>query len=160
MCGGMTLPPAVVLIVPDGIGPSLDSLHRMGRLTFEESIRCPARSASCRDARDRTCRTSRSRTEDRACDDRTPASGTTVSDRGRSTGGTRSRNTKSAWRVPTASWDMVDEQFRTAALEVERARQNHDATAAEVAGCRDATRSSPRSSPRRPPLVARSGTSA
>jgi PAS domain S-box-containing protein len=126
----LALPPAVVFIVPDGIAPTLDSLHpgahyvrRNDTLSHDLAIVVMRafESAARTDLEQKLARavTAREEAETRQ---KSAADQLTALQTQYEVGMARA----------AASWDMVDEQLRAAALEVERARQREELAADDV----------------------------
>jgi PAS domain S-box-containing protein len=127
----LALPPAVVFLVPDGIAPTLDSLHPGGHyLRRNESlsrdlpivITRALESAARADLEQKLARAAAAR-EDAEQRQQTAADQLAALQTQYEVGMARA----------AATWDMVDEQLRTAAREVESARQREESAAADVA---------------------------
>jgi PAS domain S-box-containing protein len=127
----LALPPAVIFLVPDGITPTLDSLHPGSHyLRRNESlprdlpivVTRALESAARTDLQQKLSRATAAR-EDAEHRQQAAADQLAALQAQYEVGMARA----------AAAWDMVDEQLRTAAREVASARQREESTAADVA---------------------------
>ena len=126
----MTQPPAVVLIVPDGVGPSLDSLPAWAdSIRRDQSLQRDLPIVVTR-AIGRAARVDIAQKLEHA------TTALQQAEQRYRTAADQLAGLEAQYEIgvarAAASWDMVDEQLRTAAMEVERARQNQDAAVTEV----------------------------
>ncbi len=127
----LALPPAVIFLVPDGIAPTLDSLHPGSHyLRRNESLARDLPIVVTR-ALDSAARTDLEQKLSRATAAREDA------EHRQQAAADQLAALQAQYEVgmarAAATWDMVDEQLRTAAREVESARQREESTAADVA---------------------------
>ena len=132
---GLAIHPAVVVIVPDGTGPPFDALQ----LEADDYI-CRNQSL-CRDlpvvvtrAAGRAARTDLEQKlaqATAALQEAEQRHRVAIAAADRQLAERQAKYEISVARA-AATWEMVDEQFRAAAIEVERARQHHASAAADV----------------------------